>query len=74
MKKVLFIATVVKTHINTFHLPYINCLKTTAIKRWLPQKTIMIKERRIFRTAICMLIFRLREIRSARKIYKHIKC
>lgn len=27
MKKVLFIATVVKTHINTFHLPYIKMFK-----------------------------------------------
>ena len=27
MKKVLFIATVVKTHINVFHLPYIKMFK-----------------------------------------------
>lgn len=32
MKKVLFIATVVKTHINTFHLPYIKLFKDHGYK------------------------------------------
>ena len=27
-KKVLFVATVVKTHINAFHLPYLKLLKS----------------------------------------------
>ena len=32
MKKILFIATVVKTHINTFHLPYIKMFKDRGYK------------------------------------------
>ena len=32
MKKILFIATVVKTHINTFHLPYIKMFKECGYK------------------------------------------
>lgn len=32
MKKILFIATVVKTHINTFHLPYIKMFKEHGYK------------------------------------------
>lgn len=32
MKKILFIATVVKTHINTFHLPYIKLFKDHGYK------------------------------------------
>ncbi len=38
MKKVLFIATVVKTHINVFHLPYIQMFKENGYKTFVAAK------------------------------------
>lgn len=38
MKKVLFIATVVKTHINVFHLPYIKMFRDNGYKTYVAAK------------------------------------
>lgn len=34
MKKVLFVATVVKTHINVFHIPYLKLFKEKGYKTY----------------------------------------
>lgn len=43
-KKVLFVATVVKTHINVFHLPYLKMLKEMGYKTYVAAKNDFVNE------------------------------
>lgn len=43
-KKVLFVATVVKTHINAFHLPYLKMLKEMGYKTYVAAKNDFVNE------------------------------